>query len=210
MYTHTHTHTLTPAPHMHMQNKLSFFFTSSRHDVSVVIIMMYTSRVDILLPSKLFMETKAIEWCFLILLRYFFFARVDRYVYIYEQRFWEESFRMTPFYKREPPPRREQKEEENKLDQWLSEIFLCSILLILMRTVTAWKIPKGYDVPQRRNNNKWRSGRELVWCGGEGGWSGQISKENQKRKKGNALIFSFDLPEHAKRDLQFKRARRKL
>jgi len=32
---------------------------------------------------------------------------------------------MTPFYEREPPPppRGEQKEEENKLDQWLSEIF---------------------------------------------------------------------------------------
>lgn len=52
------------------------------------------------------------------------------------------------------------------------------------------------------------------WCDavdeGGGGWSGQISKENQKRKEGNTLIFSFDLPVHAKRDLQFKRARRKL
>lgn len=32
------------------------------------------------------------------------------------------------FYEREPP-RREQKEEENKLDQWLLEIFIFFILL---------------------------------------------------------------------------------
>jgi len=69
--------------------RINYVFSStfSRHDVSVVIVMMYTSRVDILLPSKLFMETKAIEWCFLILLRYFYFhffshARIDMYLFI--------------------------------------------------------------------------------------------------------------------------------
>lgn len=73
-YTHTHTqaHTIIHTRIHTLINRLAYginYVFFSRHDVSVVIIMMYTSRIDILFPSKLFMETKAIEWCFLILLR---------------------------------------------------------------------------------------------------------------------------------------------
>jgi len=58
----------------------SWRFHRNNNDVYLEIV------VDILLPSKLFMETKAIEWRFLILLRFFifflFFARSDRYARI--------------------------------------------------------------------------------------------------------------------------------
>jgi len=57
------------------------------------------------------------------------------------------------------------------------------------------------------------------WQGG--GWYGgdrrgcravrsNFKRKYQKLKGGNAFIFSFDLPEHAKRDLRIKHARRKL
>lgn len=66
IFINTHAHFIHTCTHTYRINYVLFF---SRHDVSVVIIMMYTSRIDIVFPTKLFMETKAIEWCFLILLR---------------------------------------------------------------------------------------------------------------------------------------------
>lgn len=43
-----------------------------------------------------------------------------------------------------------------------------------------------------------------------GGVRSNFKRKYQKLKEGNAFIFSFDLPEHAKRDLRIKHARRKL
>jgi len=60
---------------------------------------------------------------------------------------------------------------------------------------------------QRRNNNK----RQLVrlWSVGGGAVRSNFKRKSKAKGGGNVLIFSFDLPEHAKRDLRIKRARRK-
>lgn len=101
---------------------------------------------------------------------------------------------------------REEQKKGNKLDQndyrgFFFLFFLNSALLILMRERLWCKNPEGlYREETITNYGRTTSGR--VVCR-----PGRISKENKNRCWKLTLIFSFaDFPNHAKRDLRFKRA----